>query len=105
MPPMRFSGYHRDHFPRRNSMSDALSFVEINAQQVELLPARTVLSLFSTGGGGGRGGNGGGCGDGGGGPGGLRLDILYNNLFCGPGHSPGKGVGGAGGGAARGGGG
>ncbi|MGH3754549.1 MAG: hypothetical protein ACRDRP_17985 [Pseudonocardiaceae bacterium] len=28
-------------------MSDALSFVEIDGQHVELLPARTVLSLFS----------------------------------------------------------
>jgi hypothetical protein len=27
-------------------MSDALSFAEIDAQQVELLPARTVLSAF-----------------------------------------------------------
>ena len=33
-------------------MSDALSFAEIAGQHVELLPARTVLSLFSTGGGG-----------------------------------------------------
>ena len=31
-------------------MSDALSFVEIDGQHVELLPARTVLSLFATGG-------------------------------------------------------
>jgi hypothetical protein len=30
-------------------MSDALSFVEIDGQHVELLPARTVLSLFSVG--------------------------------------------------------
>ncbi len=34
-------------------MSVALSFAEIDGQRVELLPARTVLSLFSTGGGGG----------------------------------------------------
>jgi hypothetical protein len=33
-------------------MSDALSFVEIDGQHVELLPARTVLSMFSTGDGG-----------------------------------------------------
>ncbi|MGH3785836.1 MAG: hypothetical protein ACRDRG_04645 [Pseudonocardiaceae bacterium] len=39
-------------------MSDALSFAEIDGQHVELLPARTVLSLFSTGGGG-KGGDGG----------------------------------------------
>ncbi|MDQ2882700.1 MAG: hypothetical protein M3Y48_16330 [Actinomycetota bacterium] len=30
-------------------MSDALSFAEINRQSVELLPTRTVLSLFSVG--------------------------------------------------------
>lgn len=30
-------------------MSDVLSFVEIDGQHVELLPARTVLSLFSVG--------------------------------------------------------
>ena len=30
-------------------MSDELSFVEVEGQQVELLPARTVLSLFATG--------------------------------------------------------
>lgn len=30
-------------------MSDALSFAEFDGQQVELLPARTVLSLFAQG--------------------------------------------------------
>jgi hypothetical protein len=42
-------------------MTDALSFAEIDAQHLELLPARTVLSLFATGGGskGGDAGNGG----------------------------------------------
>jgi hypothetical protein len=30
-------------------MSDALSFADIDGQHVELLPARTVLSLFSLG--------------------------------------------------------
>lgn len=42
-------------------MSGALSFAEIDGQRMELLPARTVLSLFSTGGGGdgGEGGSGG----------------------------------------------
>jgi len=46
-------------------MSDALSFAEIDGQHVELLPARTVMSMFSAGGdGGGRGGNGGGGGTG-----------------------------------------
>jgi hypothetical protein len=34
-------------------MSDALSFAEIDGQHVELLPARTVLSMFSAGGSGG----------------------------------------------------
>jgi hypothetical protein len=33
-------------------MPDALSLSEIDGQHVELLPARTVLSLFSLGGGG-----------------------------------------------------
>jgi hypothetical protein len=32
-------------------MSDALSFAEIDVQHVELLPARTVLSMFSLSGG------------------------------------------------------
>jgi hypothetical protein len=32
-------------------MSDALSFTEIQKQRVELLPARTVLSMFVAGGG------------------------------------------------------
>ena len=42
-------------------MSDVLSFVEIDGQHVELLPARTVMSMFtlSEGGDGGTGGNGG----------------------------------------------
>jgi hypothetical protein len=31
-------------------MSDALSFAEIDGQHMELLPARTVLSMFSVGG-------------------------------------------------------
>jgi hypothetical protein len=30
-------------------MSDALSFTEIDGQHVELLPARTVMSLFTAG--------------------------------------------------------
>ena len=38
-------------------MSDALSFTEIDGQHVELLPARTVLSLFAVGGFGGDGGS------------------------------------------------
>lgn len=38
-------------------MSDALSFAQIDGQHVELLPARTVLSMFSLGGRGGGGGS------------------------------------------------
>ncbi len=52
-------------------MSDAMSFTEIDGQHVELLPARTVLSLFSTGDGG-RGGNGGAGGSANGGTGGAN---------------------------------
>jgi hypothetical protein len=51
-------------------MFDALSFVEIDVQRVGLLPARTVLSLFSAGGG--RGGNGGAGGSANGGAGGAN---------------------------------
>jgi hypothetical protein len=40
-------------------MSDALSFTEIVGQQVELLPARTVMSMFFVAGGGGDGPTGG----------------------------------------------
>ncbi|MGH3772305.1 MAG: hypothetical protein ACRDRW_13070 [Pseudonocardiaceae bacterium] len=42
-------------------MSDVLSCVEIAGQHVELLPARTVMSLFTAGGGHNEGGNGGGA--------------------------------------------
>ena len=47
-------------------MTDALNFAEIDGQHVELLPARTVLSLFTVGGpegGDGYGGDGGQGGD------------------------------------------
>jgi hypothetical protein len=64
-------------------MSDALSFAEIDGQHVELLPARTVLSLFSAGGCG-CGGHGGGGGDGGtGGNGGNAQGGLGINLLSG----------------------
>jgi hypothetical protein len=33
-------------FLGENAMSDALSFAEVYRQHVELLPARTVLSMF-----------------------------------------------------------
>ena len=55
-------------------MSDALSFAEIDGQRVELLPARTVMSMFSAGGAG-RGGNGGTGGTGGVGRGGLGINL------------------------------
>ena len=51
-------------------MSDALSFAEIDGQHVELLPARTVLSLFAMGGDGGKGGGGGDA------QGGLGINVL-----------------------------
>jgi hypothetical protein len=44
-------------------MFEALSFTEIDGQQVELLPARTVLSLFGMGSKGGAGGGAGGGGN------------------------------------------
>jgi hypothetical protein len=80
-------------------MSDALSFVEIDGQHVELLPARTVMSLLHTGGGenSGRGGNGGHGGNGGQGRGGIGLNVLNIDLFGDQTNSAGDGVGGAGG--------
>ncbi|MDQ2882544.1 MAG: hypothetical protein M3Y48_15425 [Actinomycetota bacterium] len=50
-------------------MSDALSFVEIDGQHVELLPARTVMSVFCAG-------NGGKGGAGGSAQGGLGVNVL-----------------------------
>ncbi len=49
-------------------MSEALSSAEINRQRAELLPARTVLSLFSAKGAGGKGTGGTGTGAGGSSP-------------------------------------
>ncbi|MBV9143531.1 MAG: hypothetical protein JO115_21900 [Pseudonocardiales bacterium] len=81
-------------------MSAALSFAEIDGQHVELLPARTVMSLFSAGHeGGGRGGNGGWGGAGGTGRGGLGINLLNIDLFGDQVNSAGDGVGGAGGNA------
>jgi hypothetical protein len=75
-------------------MSDALSFAEINGQHVELLPARTVMSLLRTGGeNGGRGGHGGQ------GRGGIGLNVLNIDLFGDQNNSAGDGNGGAGGSA------
>lgn len=71
-------------------MSVALSFAEIDGQRVELLPARTVLSLFSAGSGGGScgctasaggpGGTGQGITTGAGGPGEGKAGI-YDSFF------------------------
>ena len=81
-------------------MSDALSFVEIDGQHVELLPARTVMSLLRTGGeNGGRGGNAGEGGKGGAGRGGIGVNLLNIDLFGDQTNSAGDGVGGAGGNA------
>ncbi|MGH3785506.1 MAG: hypothetical protein ACRDRG_02915 [Pseudonocardiaceae bacterium] len=79
-------------------MSDALSFVEIDGQHVELLPARTVLSLFGTGCGcGSDGGNGGTGGDGGNGQGGIGVNLLNINALGTQTNAAGNGTGGAGG--------
>ena len=80
-------------------MSDALSFAELDGQHVELLPARTVLSLFSAAGGG-RGGNAGLGGYGGMGKGGLLGANLVNaNVFGEQYNSAASGFGGAAGSA------
>ncbi|HEY6423890.1 MAG TPA: hypothetical protein VIY28_11700 [Pseudonocardiaceae bacterium] len=80
-------------------MSDAMSFVEIDGQHVELLPARTVLSLFAAGGGGGRGGDGGVGGAGGKGAGGIGLNVLNIDVLGDQVNSAADGFGGAGGNA------
>ena len=80
-------------------MSDALSFTEIDGQQVELLPARTVLSMFALGKGGGDGGVGG---AGGKGTGGIGLNVLDIDVLGDQTNSAADGVGGHGGGAAGG---
>ena len=83
-------------------MFDALSFAEIEAQDVELLPARTVLSMMSAigksggvcvGGPGGHGGNGGA------GEGGLGVNALNIILFDEQHNDAANGYGGAGGSA------
>jgi hypothetical protein len=81
-------------------MSDGLSFAEIDGQHVELLPARTVLSMFST-----SGGCGGGCGGGDGGTGGaggdaqggIGVNLLNINLLGSQDNIAGSAAGGAGG--------
>ena len=62
-------------------MTDALSFAEIDAQHLELLPARTVLSLFATGGGGAKGGDAGDGGPGGYGGDGTGKAGFFHNYF------------------------
>jgi hypothetical protein len=63
-------------------MFDAFSVTELDAQHVELLPARTVLSLMLTSHGGGGGGHGLGNGGGGGagGNGGGAISVNAGNL-------------------------
>ncbi len=78
-------------------MSDAVSFVEIDGQHVELLPARTVLSMFAL-----AGGNGGAGGPGGHGSGGVGLNVLDIDALGDQVNSAGDGVGGHGGGASGG---
>ncbi|MEO7195756.1 MAG: hypothetical protein ABIZ05_13225 [Pseudonocardiaceae bacterium] len=75
-------------------MSDALSFAEIDGQHVELLPARTVMTLFAAGGHN-EGGNGGQ------GRGGLGVvaSVIPITLFGDQVNSAGNGSGGAGGSA------
>ena len=73
-------------------MSDGLSFAEIDGQHVELLPARTVLSLFSAGGG-----DGGAGGAGGDGQGGIGVNLLNINVLGKQANIAGSGFGGAGG--------
>lgn len=72
-------------------MSDALGFAEIDGQQVELLPARTVLSGYggAMAGDGGEGGTGGS----GHGQGGLGINALNINLLGTQGNSAGDGFG------------
>lgn len=65
-------------------MSDALTFAELDVQQVELLPARTVMSMFQLGstGGSGTGGTGTG-GAGGDAHGGIGVNALNFNVGSG----------------------
>jgi hypothetical protein len=80
-------------------MTDALSFAEIDAQHLELLPARTVLSLF-TAGGGGKGGDTGNAGMGGyGGEGEGKASFTHNWIYIEDGDVSPTVIGGQGGGA------
>ncbi|MBV8539229.1 MAG: hypothetical protein JO364_06430 [Pseudonocardiales bacterium] len=77
-------------------MSDALSFTEIDGQHVELLPARTVMSMFALGKGGGDGGKGG---AGGKAEGGIGLNVLNIDVIGDQTNSAADAFGGAGGSA------
>lgn len=75
-------------------MSDALSFAEIDGQHMELLPARTVMSTFTMGGGDG------GTSSGGNGQGGVNAPILSGRAILGTvNYVGGSGIGGASGAA------
>ena len=76
-------------------MSDALSFAEIDGQHVELLPARTVMSMFVVKGGG----DGGHGGAGGKGQGGIGLNVLNIDVIGDQTNSAADGFGGRGGSA------
>ncbi|MGH3865485.1 MAG: hypothetical protein ACRDQ4_04960 [Pseudonocardiaceae bacterium] len=76
-------------------MSDALSFGEIDGQHVELLPARTVMSMIVVRGGG----DGGRGGSGGKGTGGIGLNVLDIDALGDQSNSAGDGIGGNGGAA------
>ena len=81
-------------------MTDALSFAEIDTQHLELLPARTVLSLFATGGGGAKGGDAGNAGQGGyGGEGEGKASIAHNWFYIEDGYVYNTATGGQGGAA------
>jgi hypothetical protein len=80
-------------------MADLLSSAELHGCPVELLPARTVLSLFAAQGGGGllgglSGGSGSGSGSGGGGGGGglLKMIPLFGGMFGGQSHNGASGT-------------
>ncbi len=76
-------------------MSDALSFAEIDGQQVELLPARTVMSMFVVK----SGGDGGVGGAGGKGTGGIGVNLITVDALGDQVNSAGNGIGGPGGSA------
>ena len=72
-------------------MSDSLSFIEIDGQHAELLPARTVLSMITKAGGGCHAGNGGDA------YGGIGINLLNLDLLGDQTNSAGNATGGAGG--------